>query len=395
MSNALEIAEHLSRLGTDVYVVYNPDEDQFPTSTIKFYKSEAKHYVSDLDDFIGAEVEVSVNIDEPLPFAIKKEESEEETLELQLETPKGPYREFSPVTKQNILPKIPAGKVSIKHKSRNTDDRFPCVFSACYRNYSSKSNLFQHIRDWHYKRKNYTCETCNKKFARKSTLRNHQRVHTGAKPFGCNICEQRFKSQFNLKVHRLEYHGKNDNRCRSCNKKLPNENELRFHELAHEGNQCFVCRTCNMRFTLSFELDQHECPFADIDIGVDCKKPPPLPKQKKKLNNRICCKVCHKKLSKNYVRTHEDIYHFKVKLYDCHICGKTFGTTYCLNKHIQYVHKGIKKYMCVWCQKGFVRKTYLNRHVKLVHEKWLVGTDNEFATLNVNSNNNDNNSQQG
>lgn len=405
MSNALEIAEHLSRLGTDVFVVYSPEDDLFPTPNIKFYKSEAKHYVSDLDDFIGAEVEISVNIDEPLPFAIKKEDTRKETSEgSPKETPKELCREITPGTKQNMLPKTPVGKVSIKYKSHTRKDRFSCVFRACYRNYSSKSNLFQHIRDWHYNVKNYSCQICDKKFARRSTLRNHQRVHTGPKPFGCNICEQRFESQFILKVHQLECHGKDDNRCRSCNKKFPNEYELRFHELAHEGNQCFVCRICNTSFMLSFDLDRHECSFANIDIGIDCNKPPPpppppplptLPKQKKQIKSRVSCKVCHKELSRNYVRTHEDIYHFKVRIYECQICGNTFTTTYSLNQHIRYVHNGDKKNTCVWCKKSFARKTCLNRHVKGVHKRRDVGTGEEFAIFNVNNNKNDNNLQQG
>lgn len=380
----------MNRLGTDVFVMFNsPEENLFPTPKIKFYKSEAKHYVSDLDDFIGAEVEISVNIDEPLPFVRREEEPREETLEVQLkETPKEPRRQIPPISKQYNLPETPVGKISIKYKSRIKNTRFPCVFRACHRNYSSKSNLFQHIRDLHYKMKNYACQLCDKKFARRSTLLNHQSVHTGAKPFSCNICQQRFKTKFNLKIHRLEFHDKNDNRCRSCNMKLRNELELRFHELAHEGNQCFVCRTCNMRFILSVDLDQHQCPFADIDIYTDCNKLPPLPpKQKKQVENRVTCKVCDKKLSRNYVSTHEDIYHLKVRFYDCHICGKTFGTIFCLNQHVQYVHNGVKKYICVWCQKGFIRKTGLNRHVKFVHKE-NVGAGNEFATLNVNNNNN-------
>lgn len=399
MSNALEIAQHLSQLGTDVYVVYKPDENMFPIPMTKFYKGEEKHYVSDLDDFIGAEVEISVKINERLPFVIKKKEPKEETSELQLkETAKGPCREIFPITKENSFPKTRPGKVSIKYKSCTNKNRFPCHFRACCRNYSSKSNLSQHIKDWHYKRKNYACETCDKKFARKSTLKNHQRVHTGAKLFSCNICEKPFKSQFNLKVHRLNYHDKNDNRCRSCNKKLRNEDERRIHELAHEGNQYFICRTCNMKFIFRFDLDQHECPFADIDIGIDGSKPPLpplLPLQKKPLKNRVCCKICHKKLSKNYVRTHENIYHFKVRFDDCRICGKIFRNKNCLNQHIKYVHKGTEKYFCVWCQKGFVRKTSLNRHVKLTHKKLLIKKEDEFAILNINNNNNDNNLQQG
>lgn len=387
MSNALEIAQQLSRLGTDVFVVYRPEEDSFPTPKIKFYKSEAKHYVSDLDDFIGAEVEISVNIDEPLPFVIINEKPEKETSEVQLiEAPKEPCGEIPSVTKQNNHPKTLEGGDPMKGESCTKDDRFSCVFEACSRNYSSRSNLTQHIREWHYKWKNFACDICDKKFSRGSILRNHRNTHTEVKPFGCNICEKHFRTQINLKVHRLRYHGKNDNRCRSCNKKLPNKDELRFHELAHEGYQCFVCRTCNMRFILSFELDQHECPFADIDINTVINKYKKLP-PRKQVGDRVCCRVCYKQLSRKYVKTHEDVYHYKLKLIKCHLCDKSFATIFYLKRHIQNVHNNDKKHICKLCQKTFVRKANLKRHIKVVHKE-DVGAGNECATLNVKNNNN-------
>lgn len=360
MSKALEIAEQLNRLGTDVFVVYSPEENEFPTPKIKYYKSEAKYYVSDLDNFIGAEVELQVNIDEPLPL-IEEEEPQKEPSEAQLkETPK------ESCTK--ICLKTPAGKASNKSKSGTKNVRFPCSYKTCDRNYSSRSNLLQHIRDWHFKTKNHACKLCSKRFARKSSLRVHERVHIGLKLYGCNICEQRFRDQINLVAHREEFHSKGDNRCRSCNEQLPNENELRFHELAHEGNHCFVCRTCNMRFILSFDLDQHKCPFADIDIYAGCNKPTTLPSQKKQVS-RVCCKICNKKVSKRYIITHEAIVHRKAKLYDCFVCGEAFRTVYSLNKHKRIVHDIRKRKICDSCQDDLALKTGPNGHEKIDHKK--------------------------
>lgn len=391
MSNVLDIARKLSKLGTDVFEIYSFAESLHPAAESDVNHSELKGYVSEFDDFIGAELEISVNIDEPQPIVIKNEPREETSEKSLKETPEHPCREIPPVTIQNNIPESLAGDAFNKYKSITIKGRVPCMFKDCSKTYVSRSNLMQHVRDWHYKLKNYACKICDKKFARRSTWQKHQNLHTRGNGFRCKICVRLFKCPLSLENHLMTFHRKGGKRCRSFNKKLPNEQELQFHESADEGKGWFKCRICNNSFIFALDLDQHVCPLSDIAVNADCVQPPPLPPpprptHEKQIIKKVPCSVCHKKLSKDYIKRHESICRYNERAYVCFICTKRYETMYCLNQHMRYAHYAVKDNVCEWCQKRFARKPCLRRHIQLVHKR---------ESLLSSVNNNNNNSQQG
>lgn len=56
----------------------------------------------------------------------------------------------------------------------------------------------------------------------------------------------------------------------------------------------------------------------------------------------------------------------KNKLYSCHMCGKHFGRTDHLKRHVKS-HKGSKPYSCNVCGARFSRRDHARRHQQLVH----------------------------
>lgn len=47
----------------------------------------------------------------------------------------------------------------------------------------------------------FKCLTCNKDFKQKSTLLQHERIHTDSRPYGCPECLKRFRQQSHLTQH--------------------------------------------------------------------------------------------------------------------------------------------------------------------------------------------------
>lgn len=47
----------------------------------------------------------------------------------------------------------------------------------------------------------FKCLTCGKDFKQKSTLLQHERIHTDSRPYGCPECGKRFRQQSHLTQH--------------------------------------------------------------------------------------------------------------------------------------------------------------------------------------------------
>lgn len=58
----------------------------------------------------------------------------------------------------------------------------------------------------------FKCLTCGKDFKQKSTLLQHERIHTDSRPYGCPECGKRFRQQSHLTQH-LRIHA-SEQRCR-------------------------------------------------------------------------------------------------------------------------------------------------------------------------------------
>lgn len=51
------------------------------------------------------------------------------------------------------------------------------------------------------------------------------------------------------------------------------------------------------------------------------------------------------------------------KPFDCKVCGKSFRSSACRNKHIR-LHTGIKPYKCKYCGKDFTVSSSLTEHLR-------------------------------
>lgn len=132
------------------------------------------------------------------------------------------------------------------HKTTSGLKQLEC--SMCKKQYTSQTNFERHIHVIHRVERQYTCSTCQKKFAQLSALRLHQSNHKVERKFGCDICKHRFKSEVHLKLHKKRH--------------LPTEYRLKQTytppKKTHKSlPKLCICNECGKQFTSVTLLRSH------------------------------------------------------------------------------------------------------------------------------------------
>lgn len=100
----------------------------------------------------------------------------------------------------------------------------------------------------------HVCSTCQRSFARRTILTNHERTHTGEKPFSCTFdgCSQTFAQQGDKTRHEQAQHTEKTFTCGNsqdegpswgCGKKFRRKDGLlEHHNKTKKGKQCLADR---------------------------------------------------------------------------------------------------------------------------------------------------------
>ncbi|KAI5695354.1 hypothetical protein M8J76_014062 [Diaphorina citri] len=237
----------------------------------------------------------------------------------------------------------------------------------------------------------FKCDTCGRAFRQKSTLLQHERIHTDTRPYPCNECGKRFRQQSHLIQH-IRIH---------ANEKPYNYQATINAVAAGAGGS--GSSSGDYKKSGQGWSHQQECgyPTSDKDSGYDnseqsapCYSPetnaafPAYYKDAKGVNHGIfnqagkClpdviqngktsgmplyvrCPICQKEYKQKSTLLQHGCVHIESRPYPCGDCGKRFRQQSHLVQHLR-IHNDEKPYTCIYCGRQFRQRTILNQHTRI------------------------------
>ncbi|KAJ9601455.1 hypothetical protein L9F63_000372 [Diploptera punctata] len=151
---------------------------------------------------------------------------------------------------QSMLSDNPQMDMEEDDEDDDISSNFRCTCNMCFKTFSNKRLLENHMKIIHMGGKAYKCNTCSKLFAYKHLLIKHAKMHSGGEQvFSCKVCSRKFPSLKTLNNHkgvhtRFKYYN-----CPICSKSFNGMKNWEQHQRLHMSNVRYRCKLCGKTFS--------------------------------------------------------------------------------------------------------------------------------------------------
>ncbi|KAH8319746.1 hypothetical protein KR074_004907 [Drosophila pseudoananassae] len=249
----------------------------------------------------------------------------------------------------------------------------------CNKKFYKRSFLTDHI-DRHSDPEKFKCNQCDKRFADKQCLRNHELLKhqpEEEKIFMCEQCPKRYTKQYLLDQHRV-IHKERNVVCDICERRFPNESMLCTHVKLVHGNYGTMCDICAQVIRGRAAFQRHQLEHAGVtEPKVQCdicgswhKNKHSLKKHVRRHNGTAAtCDLCGKvSPNRSAMLSHQRYVHLTDRKHECSVCGKGFKKAISLREHMT-MHTGEVLYKCPHCPKTFNSNANQHTHRRKCHPK--------------------------
>ena len=157
-----------------------------------------------------------------------------------------------------------------KHIQRVHEKVFSHICGYCGKGEMSNTNLIAHERV-HTGERPFCCDMCGKTFYTKTTLNSHKRTHVTERKFECKICGKRYKTLAGKSEHEKAHSEESKiHKCTICERKFMKKSVLKQHLLSHTDVMDFECNECGKLFKKKSSMKIHIETHAQNSIKLCC-----------------------------------------------------------------------------------------------------------------------------